>query len=96
MNKEDFNLLLSRYGTERFLYRLSISKHSDQFILKGASLFLIWKGQNYRVTRDVDLLSFGNPGVEALVNIFRDICEVNCPRHNKVKRRFEPINNLKL
>ncbi|MEZ4550411.1 MAG: nucleotidyl transferase AbiEii/AbiGii toxin family protein [Desulfobacterales bacterium] len=80
VNKEDFNLLLSRYGTERFLYRLSISRYSDRFILKGASLFLVWKGQSYRVTRDVDLLSFGNPNVEALADIFRDICEVNCPQ----------------
>ena len=47
---EDFNLLLSRYGIERLLYRLSISSHVDKFIIKGASLFLIWKGQNYRVT----------------------------------------------
>jgi len=55
-NKEDFNLLLSRYGMERFLFRLSVSPHNDQFILKGATLFLVWKRQNYRVTRDVDLL----------------------------------------
>ena len=55
-----FNLLLSRYGMERFLYRLSISPHKNRFILKGASLFLVWKGQNYRVTRDADLLGFGD------------------------------------
>ncbi len=84
MNKEDFNLLLSRYGTERFLYRLSISRYSDRFILKGASLFLVWKGQSYRVTRDVDLLSFGNPGVEALADIFREICEVDCPQDDGI------------
>ena len=42
-NKEDFNLLLSRYGMERFLYRLSISPCCDRFILKGASLFLVWE-----------------------------------------------------
>ena len=36
----DFNLLLSRYGMERFIYRLSISPYSESFILKGASLFL--------------------------------------------------------
>ena len=41
VNKEDFNLLLSRYGMERFLYRLSISRYNDRFILKGASLFLV-------------------------------------------------------
>ena len=61
INKEDFNLLLSRYGMERFLYRLSISPHNDRFILKGASLFLVWTGQNYRVTRDADFLGSAMP-----------------------------------
>jgi hypothetical protein len=75
-NKEDFNLLLSRYGMERFLYRLSISPHNDRFILKGASLFLVWKGQNYRVTRDADLLGFGNADIEKLADVFLDICRV--------------------
>lgn len=75
-NKEDFNLLLSRYGMERFLYRLSVSSHNDRFILKGASLFLVWKGQNYRVTRDADLLGLGNADIERLADVFRDICRV--------------------
>ena len=75
-NNENFNLLLSRYGMERFLYRLSVSPHNDRFILKGASLFLVWKGQNYRVTRDADLLGFGNSDVEQLADLFRDICRV--------------------
>ncbi|MDR3211990.1 MAG: nucleotidyl transferase AbiEii/AbiGii toxin family protein [Planctomycetota bacterium] len=73
-NKEDFNLLLSRYGMERFLYRLSVSPHKDRFILKGASLFLVWKGQNYRVTRDADFLAFGNADIGKLADVFRDIC----------------------
>ena len=38
----DFNLLLTRYALERFIYRLSISKHRDQFLLKGALLFDLW------------------------------------------------------
>jgi predicted nucleotidyltransferase component of viral defense system len=75
-NKEEFNLLLSRYGMERFLYRLSVSPYCDRFILKGASLFLVWKGQNYRVTRDADFLGFGNPDMEQLADLFRDICGV--------------------
>ena len=37
-NKE-FNLILTRYALERFLYRLSISEHRDHFLLKGALLF---------------------------------------------------------
>ncbi len=80
VNKEDFNLLLSRYGIERFLYRLSISPYSDRFILKGASLFLVWKGQNYRVTRDADLLGSGNSDIKFLAGIFRDICTIECPQ----------------
>ena len=75
-NREDFNLLLSRYGMERFLYRLSVSPHNGRFILKGASLFLVWKGQNYRVTRDADLLGFGNADIEQLADMFRDICRI--------------------
>lgn len=76
INKEDFNLVLSRYGMERFLYRLSVSPHKERFILKGASLFLVWKGHNYRVTRDVDFLGFGNADTEHLANLFREICRV--------------------
>jgi len=79
-NKEDFNLMLSRYGMERFLYRLSVSPYNDRFILKGASLFLVWKGQNYRVTRDADLLGFGNSDIEQLADLFRDICRIEFQR----------------
>ncbi len=71
--REDFNLLLSRYGVERFLYRLGISSYADSFILKGASLFLVWTGQNYRVTRDLDLLGSGKSDEENLVKVFRSI-----------------------
>jgi hypothetical protein len=71
---EDFNLLLFRYGVERLLYRLSISAHADTFILKGASLFLVWKGQNYRVTKDADLLGLGPADAEHLANVFRELC----------------------
>ncbi|RJQ58800.1 MAG: nucleotidyl transferase AbiEii/AbiGii toxin family protein [Desulfobacteraceae bacterium] len=73
---EDFNLLLFRYSVERFLYRLSISSHADRFVLKGASLFLVWKGQNYRVTRDADLLGIGPADAEHLIDIFKELCKV--------------------
>ncbi len=77
-NNEDFNYLLLRYGMERFLYRLSISSYNERFILKGASLFLAWKGQNYRVTRDADLLGLCNADTEELAALFREICLVEC------------------
>ena len=74
-NTEDFNLLLLRYGTERLLYRLSISSHVDRFVLKGASLFLVWKGQNFRVTKDADLLAFGPADAGYINGVFTGLCE---------------------
>lgn len=78
--KVDFNLLLSRYGMERFLYRLSVSRYCDVFILKGASLFLAWKGQNYRVTRDIDLLGLETPDKQELIKAFHHICGIDCKK----------------
>jgi len=75
IHREDFNLLLLRYGVERLLYRLSISPHADRFILKGASLFLVWKGQSYRVTKDADLLGFGPADAERITGIFKELCK---------------------
>lgn len=75
-HREDFNLLLFRYGIERLLYRLSISPHADRFILKGASLFLVWVGQNYRVTKDADLLCSGPADVEHIAAVFRELCQI--------------------
>jgi hypothetical protein len=43
--KLDFQLVLTRYAVERFLYRLSKSKYKNQFILKGALLFMVWPDQ---------------------------------------------------
>jgi predicted nucleotidyltransferase component of viral defense system len=75
-HREDFNLLLFRYGIERLLYRLSISPHADRFILKGASLFLVWVGQNYRVTKDADLLCSGPADVDHIAGVFRELCQI--------------------
>ena len=71
---EDFNLTLTRYGTERLLYRLSRSARSDQFILKGALLLSLWTDRLLRPTRDIDLLGYGDSSQEALTQLFRDIC----------------------
>ena len=71
--KQDFNLVLTRYGLERLLYRLSISEHAPSFLLKGALLFQLWYGDNHRPTRDADLLGFGPDDGPTLVAIFRSI-----------------------
>jgi predicted nucleotidyltransferase component of viral defense system len=71
---EDFNLLLIRFGNERFLYRLSVSKYQDRFLLKGASLFSMWFAHPHRLTRDIDLL--GSSKIADIEEIFRQICAV--------------------
>jgi hypothetical protein len=38
---EEFNLLFVRYGIERLLYRMSVSKHAEAFLLKGAMLLAV-------------------------------------------------------
>lgn len=63
---EDFNLTLTRYAVERFLYRLSISDLRDRFWLKGALLFDLWFDVSHRPTRDADLLGLGPQDAEAL------------------------------
>ncbi len=58
--RQDFNLTLTHYGLERLLYRLSISPHAGNYLLKGALLFSLWYDQPHRPTRDVDLLGMAN------------------------------------
>jgi predicted nucleotidyltransferase component of viral defense system len=69
-----FNELLQYYAIERFLYRLSQSKHVDQFILKGALLFRVWGLPALRPTRDIDLLGYTSNEVEDLVAIVKEVC----------------------
>ena len=72
--KDPFDLRLVRYGIERLLYRLSRSRHSEMFLLKGAMLFAIWSDGSHRPTRDVDLLGFGPKDDEDLKAIFVELC----------------------
>ena len=73
--REDFGLVLTRYGLERFLYRLSQSAHGGTFILKGAMLFQLWQGNPHRPTRDLDLLGHGDPDPERVASVFREVCD---------------------
>ena len=67
---QDFNLTLIRYACERLLYRLSQSPHSRSFVLKGATLFVVWEDEPHRATRDIDLLGFGEDSAERLRAVF--------------------------
>jgi len=73
---EDFQHILIRYGVERLLYRLSVSRHANRFILKGAMLLATWKDLPHRPTLDLDLLGHGNSEVDAVVGVFRELAQV--------------------
>ncbi len=70
---EDFGLVLTKYGLERFLYRLSQSIHHDQFVLKGALLFEFWTHRPYRPTRDLDLSGQGDNSIARMKKVFGDV-----------------------
>jgi hypothetical protein len=72
--KEDFGLVLTKYGLERVLYRIAQSKHRELFVLKGALLFELWTEQRYRPTRDADFLARGQNSPERFIEIFKEIC----------------------
>jgi hypothetical protein len=75
--REDFTLTLVNYASERFLYRLSVSKHREQFILKGAMLFAARIGEPYRPTRDLDLLGMGEATEGAIDAAVREIIDTD-------------------
>ncbi|MDE0264448.1 MAG: nucleotidyl transferase AbiEii/AbiGii toxin family protein [Bryobacterales bacterium] len=54
-SRRPFSELLQYFAMERFLYRLSMSKHSDRFILKGALMLEVWRSPEIRPTMDIDL-----------------------------------------
>ncbi len=74
--QSDFNQVLVRYALERILYRISVSAHADQFLLKGALLFALWYDMPHRHTRDADLLGFGPSDLATIENTFREIASI--------------------
>lgn len=67
----DFQMLLERFAMGRLLWRLSRSE--KRFVLKGAQLFSVWQETPHRPTRDLDLLSYGEPSLEAMQAFFEQV-----------------------
>lgn len=40
--RADFQIMITHSALERLLYRLSVTDHSDEFVLKGVILFVAW------------------------------------------------------
>ena len=75
--KQDFSLVLTRFCLERLLYRISISNHADQFLLKGALLFDLWFDIPHRPTRDADFLGLGSSELPTIEKTFKEICSID-------------------
>lgn len=73
---EDNQVLLTRYGLERLMYRLGRSEAAGRFVVKGALMFLVWHDAPYRVTRDLDLLATRKPTPDELLELFRSLCRM--------------------
>lgn len=73
---DPFELILIRYGIERFLYRLSLSRWVDRYVVKGSTLFSVWLDQPYRPTRDLDLHLPVAVAVDELESQLREIGDV--------------------
>jgi Domain of unknown function (DUF1814). len=70
-----FDYLLTLYLIERFLYRLSISRYADKFVLKGGVLLYTILDEKARATKDVDMLARElNNSLENFSDILREIC----------------------
>lgn len=67
---KEFQNIVRQYVQERFLFRLSKSGYSKNFILKGALLFVAHNISRNRPTRDIDFLG------SAISNEINDIKEV--------------------
>lgn len=74
---QPFDVLLTRFALERLLYRLSRSRHTDRFVLKGAMLLTTWLPHTSRGTRDLDLLAFGNSSEDRILGLFRTIVAID-------------------
>ena len=67
-----FQQVLQQYAIERFLYRVSKSKHAQSAILKGALLLKTIGIPSARPTMDIDMLRKGRADQESLVALVKD------------------------
>lgn len=86
---EEFQFILTRYGLERLLYRLSLSPQAEDFLLKGAMLFAAWSEQIHRPTLDLDLAGRGDRSAGYLEELFRRLCQLEIPEDGLI---FDPAS----
>ena len=67
-----FQQVLQQYAMERFLYRVSKSKHAQSVVLKGALLLKTIGIPNARPTMDIDMLRTGKADQASLLALVKD------------------------
>ena len=72
--RRPFNELLQHFAIERFIYRISRSRHAECFILKGALMFFVWGGASARPTMDIDFMGRMDNSLAAVGNAVKDAC----------------------
>lgn len=72
-----FNEFLQHFAIERFIYRLSKSNYSENFILKGALMFSAWGGSGSRPTMDIDLLGKIDNNIDVILVAMKTACEMD-------------------
>jgi predicted nucleotidyltransferase component of viral defense system len=71
------NLIMLLYIQERLLYRLSVSKYNDNFLLKGGLLLYSMTEFKGRPTKDIDFLAKNIPNdLQEIENAFKEICNI--------------------
>lgn len=69
-----FTELLQYFAMERFLYRLSKSAYSGNFILKGALMLSVWDAPHTRPTMDIDMLGQIKNDINSIISFTREVC----------------------
>lgn len=76
--KKPFDFILMLYFIERLLFRLSLSKYSNQFVLKGGLLLYNILNEQARATKDIDLLAQQiESNLEELKSIFAEVANIS-------------------
>ena len=69
-----FAELLQYFAMERFLYRLSKSTYSGNFILKGALMLSVWNAPYTRPTMDIDMLGQMDNDINSIISFAQEVC----------------------
>ena len=85
--------VLNSYLRERVLARMFASPWAGRFVLKGASLFVLWN-LPHRPTQDLDLMCLEGLSDQDLLRVFEALCDLEVADGlvlHKDKLRLEPI-----